>query len=189
MENNELKSNIKTWNVDADYAKIVTEAYRNNQDFIIENSDIDHAKFLSYLLLNKAKNKVRIFTGKLRELFYSDERIKEAIQETANKGKRIDIVIESNEPECKEFLSFVKDNENIHVFKLNSVTDIKNHFILIDETAFRIEAPHTKKQLDGNKVKGLANFNDPIFAKKLVDIFDNSLMRNITAKKERFIYY
>jgi len=169
---------MEDWSeIDLKYQELVLEASKKSQDFDIENSDIDHAKFLSYLLVERAKHNIKIFTGSLKELFYSDKRIQSAFKSLSDKVK-VNIIIADGEGESQDFIKFAK-SKGFNIKKLSKSVKVKNHFLLSDDKAFRLEAVHDNNLIREN-VKGIANFNSPSVVKKLAYVFDNELLNNVT---------
>jgi len=182
MKNKNFEEILKNWqNIDPDYKNLVLEAYRHNDNFDIENSDIDHAKFLSFLLINKANKNIRLVTGQLKEAFYGDEKIKKAFEDAIKRKVKIDIVIDTSEPDCKKFIEIMKSKPKVTLAKLKNNIRVKNHFLISDESAFRIESPHNKKEFKDNQVKGMVNFNNPDLAKKIAELFDTEILENTIA--------
>ena len=159
------------------YQEIVLEAYNKNQNFEIENSDIEHARFLSYLLIKKARKHIRIFTGNLNDSFYSDKRIMSAL-ESLGDNVEVDIVVESLGSEFKSLIKLAKKRKTFSINKLKKKIGIKNHFLLSDEKSFRIESAHKKDDIEKGIIEGIANFNNPTITAGTIQIFNNEIIPN-----------
>ena len=173
------KSELKEWSeVDPEYKLIVLDAIHSDKNLDIENSDMDHAKFLSYCLLKKSKSQVKIFTGNLKETFYSDDKIFGAFEAAVNRGVSIKIITSENPEPSKILKLYKKNKENLKLFKLRNKSVTPNHFMLVDDSSYRLEAPHTEEEIKKNKVRGVVNFNDSSLAKKISLFFDRTLSSN-----------
>ncbi|MEK6890013.1 MAG: hypothetical protein AABX35_02385 [Nanoarchaeota archaeon] len=157
--------------IDPQYQQIVIDALDRKMDLDIQNSDMSHAIFLIYILIKKAKKKIRIFTGKLWDGFYNDSRISKVFEEAVNKGVNIEIIIESGKikdiPKCI--------SNKVKLFHMNKKNPLKNHIIISDDESFRIEQPHKDSDLKSRSIKAIVNFNSPDIAKKMGEFFDNHL--------------
>jgi hypothetical protein len=175
------ENEMKEWaaKVSPDYMNLVLDAYNNKKDINIQNSDMDHAELLSYLLIEKAEKNLRILTGKFKEIFYGDGKIKEAIKKALDRGVNVDVV-SSSKPECNEvvveFKNCQKGNFNMSYFKKKSNM---NHFLVVDSAAFRIEDVHTDNDLKKRNVRGVVNFNNSIVGHNLAEFFDNIVKKEI----------
>ena len=73
-------NDISEFGVSQEYRSLVENAVKYKQDFFINNSTIEHAKFLTLTLINNAKKYIKIFTGDLSELYYNNSTIIKALQ-------------------------------------------------------------------------------------------------------------
>lgn len=154
------------------YMTLVENANKNNEDFFIDNSTFEHAKFLTYTLISRAKKTIKIFTGDLSEIYYNNSVIVSLIEDKLKKGVQIDIAIE-NKTKTNKILSLKKKYSkliNIYPAKKNTST---NHFLLVDENSFRIEFPHDKKDttLDNFNVHAKANFYNRAIGRHIEKVF------------------
>ena len=131
--------------ISIEYRKLVEDADKFDQDFFIDNSTINHAKFLTLKLINRAKNFIRIFTDNLSEVYYCNHIILEALKIKLNKNTKIEIITR-NRTKSEEFVELQKQyKDNLKLYTLKDKADTENHFLLVDDVSFRIELPHTKK--------------------------------------------
>ena len=152
--------NMEFSNISNEYKELVIKADKNNQDFFIDNSTIDHAKFLTFRLINRAQSFIRIVTGNLTELYYSNHIILETLKEKLDKNVKVEIITR-NGNNSKEFTELQKRHkENLTLYNLNDKIDLGNHFLLVDDASFRIELPHKKKDTKNSdfKVEAKVNF-------------------------------
>lgn len=167
---------LEGWgDIGKEYIKKTQEIFEKNLNYEIENSNLNHAMFLSFLLIKKAKETIRIFTTKMNETFFENLRIKEEFEKAIRRGVEIHILLQEGSED--KFLKF-KEKEGITIHKLKEKSNINNHFLLSDNSAFRIEEPHTQKDLKEKRIKGFANFNDPILVGKIVNLYDERMLRN-----------
>lgn len=151
---------ISELKISNEYRKLVEDADKFNQDFFIDNSTIEHAKFLILKLINRAKTFIRIFTDNLSEVYYSNHIILETLKEKLNKNIEVEIITR-NKTESKEFMELQKQyKNNLKLYTLKDKTDMENHFLLVDDASFRIESPHSKKDIaiSDFKVDAKVNF-------------------------------
>ncbi len=180
MDKSELKkegveSSVSEFdNVSQEYKNLVETADKYNQDFFIDNSTVDHAKFLTLKLINRAKEFIKIFTGDLSEIYYNNTIILVALEEKLKNNIKIDIITR-NEAKSKEFIELQKKyKDNLIIYNLKDKTPIENHFLLVDNTSFRIESPHSKKDtiISNFKVEAKANFYNEEVGGILRGLFD-----------------
>jgi|SRR3989344_5343134 len=173
---------VKTQNFDNishEYKELVEKASKNNEDFFIENSTIDHARFLTYTLIKRAKKSIKIFTGELFSKFYDDELIFKSLEEKLKEGVKIKIVCQKK-PQSKKCLDLEATNPNLKIRVLNNHT-LLSHFLLSDSSSFRMETPHTLGKID-KLVGGKANFNNRNFG-ELLEVFFKEIFDRSTSTK------
>ncbi|MEK6932567.1 MAG: hypothetical protein AABW56_02110 [Nanoarchaeota archaeon] len=162
-------------NIDQRYRDLVEKADKENQDFFINNSTMEHAKYLTFLLLKRARKSIKIFSNNFSELYYNNHIIKEVLKNKLDEGKELNVVFEENgtSNEMKELLKNYKKQVKLSILKEKSPID--NHFLLIDNTSFRIEYPHTKKDTkeDTFNVFGKVNFNNKELGNHINSIFND----------------
>jgi len=151
-----------------EYEAIVKEAVEQNKDTFIENSTIEHARVLTVYLLKQANKIIRIFTGTLPELFYTDKRIKESFEEAIKNKRTIQIIVEDKNNIPQYFKNLIKEKK-IEIRENNS-KNVKNHFFLSGKKAFKVELPHEKNNFNG--IRGKANFNNRELGLHIFNIFD-----------------
>ncbi len=143
--------------VSEEYQKLVKNADLNNQDFFINNSTPDHARFLTYTLIKRAKNFIRLFAGDLSETYYDNDLILCEIKKKLEEGIKVHIITRDT-TKSKAFLKLQEEHSKLlKIYCLNKKVDLENQFLLIDDNSFRIEYKHSKKDTK------LKNFN--IYAK------------------------
>ena len=179
MDKSEIKkegvSSISEFdNVSLEYISLVENADKYDQDFFIDNTTFDHAKFLNFKLINRAKKFIKIFTGDLSEVYYNNNIILKALAEKLDKNVKVDIITR-NGTKSKEFIELQKKyKDNLNIISLKDKTEIENHFLLVDNTSFRIELTHSKKDTSiiNFNVDAKANFYNEEFGGLLKGIFD-----------------
>jgi len=165
--------------VDEEYCQIVEEAAIKGENLEIPNSTLDHAVFLSQALISVASDNIKILTGELNSPYY--ERVEnqlEAVAERFNKeggNKEIRIVIWEKESDGHGKIRNLR-NKYSDVIKVKSAEqseeNVAAHFLVSDSVRYRLEEPHTKRELEKKEVRGRANFHDVNTASILNDRFD-----------------
>ncbi len=161
--------------VSPEYQNLVKNADRNNEDFFIDNSTVDHAKFLTYTLIKRAKKFIKIFTGNLSEIYYDNGIIVREMQRKMNEGVEIQIITREA-TKSKEMLELKNRNSTkLSISYLKDKIKLDNHFLLVDSSAFRVEFPHNKKDRETKtfNVYGKANFNNVEIGNHICTIFKN----------------
>ena len=161
--------------IGSEYMDLAKNLYNKNINSEISNSSLDHAMLLSFLLIRKSQDKIRIFTKKMNETFFRNPEIRREIEHAIERDVEISIVVSCD---VEDSFSEFKNKKGITIHKLNQESDIKNHFLLSDNTSFRIEEQHTDKDISEGLIKGFANFNDPALVAKISNIYDNILLRD-----------
>ncbi|VVB79949.1 Uncharacterised protein [uncultured archaeon] len=152
--------------VSENYVDLVTKAITNNEGYLIENSSKEHAKFLIYSLFLTAKKSLKIFSGSLNESFYADKNILDLFNKKLEDNVTIEIVVEKKE-RTNPLFNINSPNLTIRQTKLKSN---KNHFILADDSFFRMEKVHTSGF--PNEVQAIAMFKKTNISDGLVSAFN-----------------
>ncbi len=152
----------------SEYIKKMEEKARTGSSDIIPNGTIEHASVLIACLFSYAKKKINIFTGHLNPEVYASNEVMKSIKNVLNRKIKMEVLVQDSIllSEENKFLKFLKDKEEI--FKIKEIDQKdrvrKNHFITIDDSAFRFEP-------DKNKPLGLGCFNSPDFVTQLNERF------------------
>lgn len=158
-----------------EYIALIDKCAETSENFIIPNSEPKHAAYLIKTLFKKAQSTVRIFTGELFENVYGDKDLREEAREFLRKDKNNSIKIayqKSLNIDNSSFIQTILNDEQkkgfIEIWSANIVKfqGINNHFVVMDDIAFRFETDHVN-------TKAMANFGDPANAKQLVNIFES----------------
>jgi len=162
-----------------EYKEVIERCSKNNEDFFIQNATLAHAIYLSKHLIDKARKTINIFSGELKEMFYDNKYIREAFEKAVKGGVKVKIILEHDaRGESEDFASFCREN-NIEVLKLKEPLGKSNHFLLSDESSFRIEKPHRREDFDEEnyKIEGVVNFNKADWGKDINRAFSSLLPR------------
>lgn len=169
--------------VEEDYKNLVMKAEKEGMDLFIRNSTFEHALFLSKTLIDRAEKYIKIYTGCLSELFYDHKGVKKSLIDSLTRGVVVEIVVERDLDRGDENKIMELENtfEKLTINRLNDPPGPKNHFLLSDTSAFRVEKEHGPDEFkkENFKVFGEANFNNAGFANKLLTAF-NVLKQNST---------
>jgi hypothetical protein len=144
------------------FARIVEDCRRERRAFRIENDSIENAAVLAENLLMFArdnKQDVRIISGSLDERVYGNLAL---LAGEVLRTNKIDIIVEKL-PGDHSLIQVVKDHPNGSV---REIPDAGPHFILIGDSAYRLEVNH-------KLAKAVANFNEPVNGTILRDLFDS----------------
>lgn len=169
--NSEIKGEL---GLSDEYFDVTVDAAEREENFNISNSTIDHAIFLTYLLIKKARKSIKIFSGDLDSNCYDNRFIRTALSE-AIKGKKkvkVEAVIKEGKNMARIFKELKVIVKKLHK-GLNGIP-LDNHFMVVDNKFYRIEAKHK-----GNlkNVNAKANFNNSQIAIPLTNFF-NLLLKN-----------
>jgi hypothetical protein len=160
----------------SEYFKLIDNCAATHENFTIPNSEPEHAIYLLKTLFKNAQSAIRIFTGSLFEHVYGDTGLGEEARNFLRKDENNSIRIayqESLDMDNSAFIqSILNDDQGKGSITIWNASEsekykaVNNHFAVMDDKAFRFEIDHTS-------TKAIANFGDPVNAKRLVAIFDN----------------
>ena len=176
--------------VSVEYKAIVNEASEEKRDVFIPNCDVDHAIYLTELLIKRTKDygKIDIFSRSLCESVYADEKVLNALKDAKKRNVKIRIILEEyltkEENElCKEY--------NLELCKLIKSTQKQkkhkfNYFLVSDNIASRVERrskkPYIYDLLGGTFKRTWSeadvNFNNEEQAKLYSNLFNKTLLVN-----------
>jgi hypothetical protein len=156
-----------------EYFKLIDKYAKSCEDFTIANSAPKHAAYLLKTLFEKAQSTIRIFTGELFDAVYGDKDLLKQAREFLRKDKNNSIRIAyqksldiENSSLIQTILSDDQKKGSLKIWDASKkFEDFNNHFAVMDDKAFRFETDHTN-------IKAIANFGDPVNAKRLANIFD-----------------
>lgn len=176
-----------------EYREIIERFARDRVDTRVPNGTPLHASILIETMFNSATAEMRIFTRELDADVFGKAEIKKAVSKFISKpyaNLKILLQRSQNEDWVKSH-PLIKMLNEINVCGLHGKVEIRNaigsyakddanHFAVMDNDGFRFE-------LDHDKCKALANFNEVKTAKKLVQIFDQAF-DIATAKPENSLF-
>lgn len=164
---------------ESDYYRRIDECAEKKANVFIENGLPAHALYLLQKMFSKAKDSIRLFSGNLcleRDgvKIYSDPCLIKAAQDFLRRGGSLKIVIEKNIASNlaeHPLIAGIKEvgSPNVELRQLNPGYENCNHFIVMDDIAYRIEH-------DDEKTKAIANFGDSKIARAQAKIFDLKLL-------------
>lgn len=163
---------INTFDAEPEYKQLVLDAFNNERSFFIPNRTLNHAKLLVYLLFKKAKKSIKIFSGNLNSNIYEDAEIKKALLDSLriNKNLTLDVITEGKIDSTNLETDLRTEFSSRVTFKIVKPTKV-NHFILVDESSFRIESIHENNKK--HEFIGKANFNDTILGSSINRMFEH----------------
>ena len=155
------------------YKKYVVELADSESPKLISNGDVSHARILIRQLLLRGDEKIRIFSGYLKDIIYSEEDIIESLKAFLEKpNTELKILLQSPEEDStfkeREFYKVCKGKKNCEIRVIpegSELKDMKAHFITMDKKSYRFCADRTN-------FKAVASFNRPKIVEKLNEIFD-----------------
>ena len=155
------------------YRRQVLELVREKKNFRIPNRQRQHAEILIEQIFKSAESTVRLFCGGLDEKFYSRPSIESAIFGfLAKPGASLYILTEKALSDTHSIVSnLLKSQDGRVQIRYLTVPTVHadNHFAVFDETGFRFEFSHSPN----GDVEAVANFNEPVTAGALIQIFDD----------------
>lgn len=181
-----------------EYYQTIDRCARNADDQYISNALPDHAVYLMAKLISLASKKVFLYTGRLKmevsatcgegEIIttpvYNAPKIHDALLSflcRADKKAIIHILVEKeidggeNNPIFKILQNAINSSKSEASIQIRSLDPksrdedvIDNHFLVVDDRAYRLE-------LDHDPCKAVANFGDVSGAKKLSEYFKTVL--------------
>jgi len=168
---------IKDFDIESEYADIIYNVLENDRDILIPNRTIKHARFLIYLLFRKAQHSIKIFSESLNKLIYENNFIRTMLVEKLKENPTLEINIITNKSVDSQSLKKnleEKFSEKVKFYTIKTKQKKPiNHFILIDNKSFRIEAIHKPKK--EHDFIGKVNFNEPTIANTLDNLFTGIL--------------
>ena len=178
------------------YFEYIDEKLSSGEDIGISNGKPIHAVFLIERFIKKAKNRIRLFSGKLSQKsdsgipIYSDPHIVTAALEfLSKKESNLTIILEEEidvdpwekleaHPLIQKILEAKEEGEIRGRFELRRANqralsfldrfNTRTHFMILDEQAYRIET-------DLEEMKAYVNFGNPDNAESLSILFDEGI--------------
>ena len=158
---------------DDTFVRLVRKLADTSSSRLIENASIDHALIIIECLLDAAKKRredVRIVSGCLLESFYS--RLVEKATEVLQAKVPIRVVVLGRSREDLQnnaFYNAVNKHENGEVHVLAEDPGTTPHFVVTGDRRYRVE-------VDDEKKKAMASFNDSTTGKMLISIYESLLV-------------
>lgn len=171
------------------YFQLIDRLSEDNEDLLVSNGLPSHARHLVLTLLKGAKKSVSIHTEKLLrkidgvELFSDNEIVNAATEFLKRPNSSLRILLsdkldidEGMKPSDHPFIGALVDNSSIkgacEIYTTDDTSfSFRQPFLVADGKAFRIE-------LDPDKSRAVANFNDPRVASILTDFFDTLIKKS-----------
>lgn len=176
-----------------EYFRRIDECAANRTSVTIPNSLPTHARYLMTKMFSLSKSQVRLFSGKLERTVdrggnsgcppaavYGDANLLEAVQRfLARENVVLRVLVQQDvdgglaSHPLVSLISGMKENGTLKgtvEFRQlqGEQTKIENHFMVADDSAYRLEFDHDPCQAQ-------ANFNNVSIARGLIDAFDNYL--------------
>lgn len=169
------------------YEQFVRLLARNNDDRTFLNSDEAHALTVFVQMFRSAMEEVRIFAGCLCKYIGNEPEYIIALSEFIERGGKLYILLnaydESLAKESNLFkrLSYYKSlskpvyikTSNTHPYMLKDGKKNEVHFSVADNKAYRIETDIVKRS-------AVCNFNNPVLAKQITELFDELFAKEDT---------
>ena len=156
---------------DDTFVRLVKELADTDSPRLIENASIEHALTIIECLLDAAKKhkeKVRIVSGCLMESFYSS--LVDKAREVMQAGVPISVVVLRGSKEDlrgNSFCNVVDKDQNGEVHFVDGANKTL-HFVVTGDCRYRVE-------VDDEKKKAIASFNDRTIGRGLVSIYEDLL--------------
>lgn len=162
-----------------DYKEMVETYLKTNSTEIFGNFSKDHAAFIVTSFLESAENSVDIFSGSFADAFYSVQGMDVLLLQTAkrlqkNKGRVRIITISGGKNLLLNRLE--KEVNDLSCFayipaKFTGTTEL-NHFMIVDNMRYRLEAPHQPFREDSDCIHAEVCCNGKAKAAELTHFFD-----------------
>lgn len=191
-----------TWNeTERGYFDKVDQAMEQQANLLFSNGLPEHAVYLIERFFMNAKEKVRLFSGRLSRTIggvevYGNARIASAVQKMMAEGVSLQIVLQEkidvgtdeswvDHPLVRVENSMTKNVKrgslDIRQAAADAIEHLKrhkflNHWMVMDRTAYRLET-------DVRRAAAHVNFGDGDMAGVLADIFDEVLFKSATPLK------
>ncbi len=162
------------------YRLQVQDLAQGKKNFRIPNRQRSHAEVLIEQIFQSAEETVRLFCGALDEKFYSRPSIQDAVSRFLNKPNT-KLYVLTEDPVTLDHpvvsrLTHISP-ERVQIRCLNKVGQANaSHFAVFDRIGFRYEFAHT----ENGDVEAVANFNEPVTAEKLIQIFDDMFVSSMS---------
>lgn len=154
------------------YRETVNELARAKSDSLFSNKGTDHALVVIEALLSNAEHCVNIFSGSLKEDFYGNPKIREALEKFLSEPARQMSILTENEPSEKiiDAIKSLATEDQVSIYRINEakskgrIKRMPGHFITADNQAYRFETSDESRE-------AVVNFNDPEIATNLNKLF------------------
>ncbi len=144
------------------YEQFVKSAADNDVDVTLPNSDNAHAKIVYKYMLQKARDKIYLYTDSFENSFF-----KSLISQFNKIDDNVKIFIISEKRVSKKF----KDKFKKDITVIQKKTSFKSHFMIVDKKIYRYEKhPYCKGFTDIEN--SMVNFNDKRIVSKLTSVFN-----------------
>lgn len=183
-----IKDMCKNWKQYAspEYMDFSRECSEKSINTMISNEALPHAILLTTLLMNRAKESIKIYSGSFNEVFYDCDDIMKSFKNAIEKNKKlkIDILLKEIPDDFpRRFKELWHNNKDrINISKAAPDLELDRHFLLSDDIAYRFEKPHSKEIFkDDYKVEATANFGD----KKFGEFLGSNVFSSISENQEK----
>ncbi len=151
-----------------EYKRALVHLMDHHSKCYFPNHSSNHASVVYEVFLEKAKKDVRMFCSKLCAKVFDRPELERALRAAVARGVNIQIISEEK-PDESIFLKALKELAiPVKTFGGDVATF---NFCVVDSKALRFEE-------DNKTPKAFVNMNDEDTALKLVDFFDNKLLKN-----------
>ena len=156
------------------YREVVDQLFRTHSHYVIANSSAEHASVLYETFFNYAQNEVRIFCHKLNPEVFACPNVCDAVEKFLDRKGSLYIAVQEEPQESSKFLEIIlneKYEQQVFLWlgkKFQGKDGKLLNFAVMDSVAYRFEP-------DQDETQAIASANDPSFARKLVQAFQNQI--------------
>ena len=152
-----------------EFRDIVEECRKGKKNRIIHNASRNHAYILFKNLIEEAKEnneEVRIVSGCLDLSFYDD--LVEITRSCLDNGVKFTVLVAGCDFELSsnKFAQLINSHDNGTLITNSDISINGPHFIIVGDNKYRLE-------LDDDLSTAIANFNDPVVADSLIEVFSD----------------
>ncbi len=153
---------------------------KENKSIMFKNDTYTHTKILFPILIESAKNIIKINTNKFDKEFFMNENILNAFKDIyAKKHIKLEVLILKNnnsfdieiEEVIQEYSDIFGQDFQFLLSKQEALSDF-NNFMLIDDHSFRYEMITSSEVWED--VEAVGCINDIAYTKDLLDVFNGA---------------
>ena len=160
-------------NLNAEYTDMVAKFIKEDSNIEFGNLTTAHAANICRQFITAAQHDIEIFSGSMKEIFYSTNGIFDVLEQTAARIKKTGairiITINANTEDAQSLkakFDQINKNNSCDIIEYRPAKFDGNeldlsHFMLVDGKRYRIEKPHERFESMPDEVKASVCCNNP----------------------------